>query len=454
MLVESKFKLDDPPVQLYNQQKNDYIRVALNPGTSSRINTGGDLVFEVDNQQSYLYMPDSFLHCEFSLCSNSALTTPLPNTANITLENNFFPNLFSQIRLEVGTQSVESIATSPGIIDSMIRFVTTGSSTKTTENEGWIPDTGSGSYVSVLRQTGSAIAAAAPTKAETDKIIDDVENIVKRLNLHEKNKGYSERKELYNKNGAKQTVEWKLSPLFGYMDYEKISYQLRFRLILNREINNPFCFFGETGQKAYLKIDNLELWIPHLTPSLEIENMITKRLNTNKNIPVSFMARVASSVNFNQTKYTWHFTRTSNTPRYLFLAFKDNKAPEFERNDSLFHLSTIRSAQVLLNQSRYPIDPIRLDITRNYFSEAYNAYKNVCRDFAVTEPLNPNDWRNLYPIFCFDLSAQNADIKRNGCDVTINIEKTGSDSLTAYAVVLEDTYHEIEVLKGSMTRVM
>lgn len=36
-LVESKFKLDDPPVNIYNQVKNDFIRVAFNPGTASRI---------------------------------------------------------------------------------------------------------------------------------------------------------------------------------------------------------------------------------------------------------------------------------------------------------------------------------------------------------------------------------------------------------------------------------
>lgn len=441
-LVESKFKLDDPPIHVYNQQKNDYIRVALNPGTSSRINTGGDLVFEVDNQQSYLYMPDSFIHCEFSIYSDTDFKTPLPADDNITLENNFFPNLFSQIRLEIGTQSVESISSSPGVIDSILRFVTGVKN----ENEGWIPDTGSGKFEKVFGvKAGTAADEAKPTKGEYDAIVS-------RLNLNEKNKGYTERKDLYNQYSAKQTIEWKLSPLFGYMDYEKISYQLKFRLILNREVNHPLIFHGETGKKAYLKIDNLEFWIPHITPTLSIENMITKRLNTNKNIPVSFMARVAASVNFDQTKYSWHFTRTSNTPRYLFLAFKKNVAANFENNDSLFHLQNIRSVQVQLNQTRYPVDPIRIDTSKNYFSEGYQNYKNVCRDFGVETQLKPNDWRNLFPIFCFDLSAQNEDLKKNGCDVTINIEKTGTDSLTAFAVVLEDSSYEIQVLNGMMVR--
>ena len=439
MIIESKFQLDDPPIQIYNQQKNDYIRVALNPGSSSRINTGGDLVFEVDNQQSYLYMPDSFLHCEFTLYRDDKFTTVLPSGDNITLENNFFPNLFSQIRLEAGTQPIESISSSPGVIDSMLRFVT---NKKNHENEGWIPDTGSGRFVSVLTHAGTDAAGIAV----------DVKAVVDRLNLDVKNEGYTRRKEIYNKNGAKQTIEWRLSPLFGYLDYDKISYQLKFKLILNREINNPFIFHGAGGKQAYLKIDILELWIPHITPSLSIENMITKRLNSGKDIPVSFMGRVAASINFDQTKYSWHFTRTSNTPRYLLLAFKENRSGNFINNDALFHLENIQSVQVALNQSRYPIDPLRIDLSRNYFSEGYNAYKNICRDFGNENVLSLDEWRNLYPIFCFDLSAQKEDLKRNGVDVTITIEKKGGDSYTAYGVVLEDRLYQIEVLLNGQMR--
>ena len=122
-LIESKFRLDDPPFVSYIQKKNDYLRIAMNPGSSGRLNTGGDLIFEVDNQQSYLYIPDSFLHCEYSLYSDSSFTTALPPTDNITLENNFFPRLFTQMRLDVSTQTIETISDSPGIIDSMLRFV-------------------------------------------------------------------------------------------------------------------------------------------------------------------------------------------------------------------------------------------------------------------------------------------------------------------------------------------
>ena len=48
----------------------------------------------------------------------------------------------------------------------------------------------------------------------------------------------------------------------------------------------------------------LEFWIPHITPCLEIESMYTKRLNTTKPIPATFMERVASSVNLHEQKFS------------------------------------------------------------------------------------------------------------------------------------------------------
>lgn len=122
-MIENKFRLDDPPVAVYNRKKQDYIRVPLSAGTVTRLNTDGDLIMEIDNQQSYLYLPESFLYAEFSLYQDNAFTTALPETDNITLENNFFPNLFSSMRLEVGTQKIETIAEMPGLIDSILRTV-------------------------------------------------------------------------------------------------------------------------------------------------------------------------------------------------------------------------------------------------------------------------------------------------------------------------------------------
>ena len=454
-LIEEKYKLDEPPQTIYNRKKEDYIRVALNVGSEINMNKDGDLIFEVDNQQSFLYLPESFLYAEFTLFQDDKFTTPLPAADNITLEHNFFPRLFNNMRLEAGAQTIETISTDPGIIDTMLKFVTVSQNKIKNENEGWIPDNGTGNFVKEI-----TLAAGADKITEANKT--DLKN---RLNKHEKNKGYTKRKELYNLHGAQQTIEWPLFPLFGFLEYDKVTYQLRYKLTIHRTINNESIFYGETGKKAYIKLNKLELWIPHITPSIEIETMIIQRLNTNQPIPVTFLQRIASSYNFSAQQTTWHFTRISNTPRFLFVGIKKME-DSFERNNSKF-ISTykykdggvdkdgeIKSIQVMLNQERYPIDPMRFDIANNNYFEGYKAYKSVCDLFGNDAQLSPLDWRNLYSIFCFDLTAQNEDLVKNGCDVTIKIEKTeGQEAFKAYAVALADSSYRIQVANGRMSKI-
>ena len=469
-LIEWKFKLDDSTVVSYNKKKQDYVKMGLSTGTSSRLNTNGDLIFEVENQQSFLYLPDSFLYCEFSLYKDDTFKTPLPITDEITLEHNFFPKLFDQMRLEVGAQNVETMSNEPGTIDTMLRFVTTSNEDKVgAQYKGWVPDTGSGNFVSTIeKKGGTGTDEAKTTKAEYDAI-------VRRLNLDTKNTGYSKRKKMYSDSSNKYEVRWGLSPLFGYMDYEKISYQLKYKLILHRIINDKAIFFGATGTQAYLKIDKLEFWIPQITPSLEIETMVTKRLNNDKPIPVNFLKRISETYNFNSNFASWHFTRVSTSPRYLFLAFQPAIPPSFEENNSLFFLKgkyivtstsggtttktsvkdEIESLQVLINQTRYPIDPLQINVSsENIYLEGYNSYVEMCEKFGTNPQLSAVEWRDLYPVFCFDLSSQPEDIANNGCDITIKMKKNNSNSmLKAHAVLLVETENKIEVNNGRMVRI-
>ena len=66
--------------------------------------------------------------------------------------------------------------------------------------------------------------------------------------------------------------------------------------MLNREIKNEKIFFGETGEKPEIKIEQLLWYIPQISPSLEIENLINKRLLKNKPIPINFLKLSVTSV--------------------------------------------------------------------------------------------------------------------------------------------------------------
>ena len=124
-MMESIFQLDDPNIIVYNRKKTDYIRIAPTTGSSEYANQSGQINFEINNQQNFLYLPEAFLHCEFDLFRKPAgggAEVRMEAKDNITLEHNFFPKLFTNMQLDVGSGTLETI-TNPGIYDDMIRYV-------------------------------------------------------------------------------------------------------------------------------------------------------------------------------------------------------------------------------------------------------------------------------------------------------------------------------------------
>ena len=118
----------------------------------------------------------------------------------------------------------------------------------------------------------------------------------------------------------------------------------------------------------------MEFWIPSIQPLLEIEVAITKRLNSNRDIAVNLLKRNTFTNTIIELEKTWHIASISNTLRFLFVMFKPtNLNHAFNVNNSLFpsflragdgvvNVVQVISLQVKLNQSRYPLDSVTLNL--------------------------------------------------------------------------------------------
>ena len=73
--------------------------------------------------------------------------------------------------------------------------------------------------------------------------------------------------------------------------------------------------------------------------------------------------------------------------------------------------------------------------------------------FGNEPQLSVQEFKDLYPIFCFDVSAQSKTLKDNGINVTLHIEKSSGLTLRGYASLLEDCQYKIDVNNGSMVRI-
>ena len=98
------------------------------------------VTFEINSLSSWLLLSDAYIRCDFTIKDGIANQNRVPQT-NTTLENNFFPSLFSQMILEAGSNQIESI-NNPGEYDTILKSILYPPNFE--NDSGWIPDIGDG----------------------------------------------------------------------------------------------------------------------------------------------------------------------------------------------------------------------------------------------------------------------------------------------------------------------
>lgn len=476
IFTESIFELDDPNEFVYNRMKTDYIKIQPTSGTVVNFNKPGNITFEVNNQQYFLLMSDAFISCKFEIQKDDGGWKSLAVTDNITLENNFFPKLFSSIQLDVGSQMIETIH-EPGVYDDMIRFVkTTYSSSKSNKHiQGWIPDENSGGAATITHNATKVKVKDVAGKEHDVVELASLDQVFETLKMNSSgiNYGFIKRLHTYN-NKSKYEVNWHLSPLLGYLDHRKVSYQLRYVLKLMRNSSTSSeVFYGDStfNKKVRIVINSMELWIPQIQPSYEIQTMVNNRLASGRPINIIYLQRTGiTPMAVTGNNFSFNIASgITKQPRYVLIAFKPNVNSNEHINDARFHLEgkttydaatkkftggdvKIEKVTLQLNNIYYPEDGITISYDENSFGHAFTEYENLCMLFGAIPQIDPITWYNLFPIFCFDCSSQNQSLKEGGINIKVNIKvNTASPNLNVYAMLFEDEHKQINIINGVMT---
>jgi len=343
----------------------------------------------------------------------------------ITLENNWFPRCFSQILLKIGGTEIEGIHSSVGEASTLANFVMTSDIYKRTYGQvsGWMPDTGKG-----------------------DQDVADIDY----------NAGYYWRMKIYNSK-KKFSFIFPLKYLFGFCtDYNKILYLIKIRLELNlrpdSEINSEI-FYGDTAATGKIKFNRIDLHVPYVEPSLEIEEIITKRLSNNTPIDVIFLKRTMNTLSISTgERVSWSLGNFTNAVRFVFICFK-KEASAVDKNNALFTAEGIKSLRLQLNGLYYPVDHLAVNSEEYYVAEVYKAFIEACESFGNEPQLTLQEYRDLYPIFAFDCSSQPDNLKSNGIQMTLHITKKSTSTFDAFALLLEDARFTIATGDGRMLRI-
>ena len=126
-----------------------------------------------------------------------------------------------------------------------------------------------------------------------------------------------------------------------------------------------------------------------------------------------------ASVPQNSTSFSWRLSVKSSpeVPRFIIVGFQSGKSGNQEQNPSIFDNVNVSNIYVMLNSMRYPTADYNIVFVGQKFSRVYGDVaefrsKFFNMDELVSSPnITPSDYRELYPLFLFDVSKQSKRLK-------------------------------------------
>ena len=340
--------------------------------------------------------------------------------ANITtLINNAMMYLFSDVRYHLASHEIE-VLQNPGHATTMLGLLKYPDDFTKSQglNQLWLPDT----------HTDADLAT---------------------------NKGFEDRhKYIIRTPDPKGTFSFKI-PLKHFLgfceDYKKILYGMQQRLTLTRTEDNNAVFKNAAAPIGIVNIEKIRWFMPHVIPSDAYRLQLDKIIEKKEKIPVGYRMLQCDStqVPAGNTTFTWRLGVKSSPdiPRFIIVGFQSDKNNNQITNPALFDNLNVRNIYVTLNAKRYPDTDYDNDFTKNQYSRIYGDATLFRKKFYNMDELvsnsgiNPSDYKELFPLYLFDVSKQSEKLKTSVSDIHIKASFNGAGvapDTMAYAVIISD----------------
>ena len=148
------------------------------------------------------------------------------------------------------------------------------------------------------------------------------------------------------------------------------------------------------------------------------------------------------------TSFSWRLSVKSSpeVPRFIIVGFQTTKSGNQETNPSIFDNVRYSNIYAMLNSMRYPTADYNISFLAQKFSRAYGDAAEFRSKFfnmneLISNPnINPSDYKDLYPLFLFDVSKQSEKLKYSTADIQIKMHFRVNVPMgtQAYAVTISD----------------
>ena len=414
---------EDIPVDdsIYEYEYKEY-----NPIVGTNLNRGS-IVLTIESQDIYTHPAESFLVIEGQLLNIN--NNAYGNNDSATLINNGIMYLFSDVRYHLASHEIE-VLQNPGHATTMLGLLKYPDDFSKSQglNQLWVKDGNTG-----------------------DAEFDDAQ-----ANY---NDGYYIRHQYIIgaplPNGI-FSIKIPLKHFLGFCeDYKKILYGMQQRLTLTRTGDNDSIFRANAIAVGKINIQRIRWFMPHVIPSDAYRLQLDKIIEKKEKIPVGYRMLQCDNTQVpeNQKTFTWRLGVKSSPdiPRFIIIGFQSGKNNNQEQNPAIFDHLYVRNIYVTLNAKRYPDTDYDNDFTKNQFSRIYGDAALFRKKFFNMDELvsncgiNPIEFRNLYPLYVFDVTKQSEKLKTSVSDIHIkaffdNVPGANNPpaNTMAYAVIISD----------------
>ena len=413
---------EDIPVDdsIYEYEYKEY-----NPIAGAPLNRGS-IVLTIESQDIYTHPAESFLIVEGKLVKKADGGVYDADTL-ITLINNGIMYLFSDVRYHLASHEIE-VLQNPGhatTILGMLKFPDDFSKSQGL-NQCWIKDTGEGN-----------------TTVDGNNV----------------NEGFKLRRNyIINMPAPRGHFCFKI-PLKHFLgfceDYKKILYGMQQRLTLTRTGDDNAIFRDNGVDEGKVEIERIKWFMPHVIPSDAYRLQLDKIIEKKEKIPVGYRMLQCDNTSISGTNFTWRLGVKSSPdiPRFIIVGFQIERNNNQEQNPARFDNCNIGNIYVTLNAKRYPDTDYDIKFNENRFCRIYGDAASFRKKFYNMDELvsnhniNPVDYKNLFPIFVFDVTKQSEKLKTSVSDIHVKMRFNTNPALDrdnnplnvmAYAVIISD----------------
>ena len=262
------------------------------------------------------------------------------------------------------------------------------------------------------------------------------------------------RNELNNNKNiyGKYHVRIYLKNIFGYAEYQqKATFGLGNKLALTRNNDNVVLNKGNAINIGKIKINAIEWYVPHYTPSIQQQSILSKQVWNKTPTQIQYPERSIFMKEVN-TQNFWTFELGTqegiNIPTWIFVAFQQNDRQHDQNlnNDTFVRLPVI-SAQVVIGTERYPDSGILINYDNDDYSQGYGqikeAFKALTKDDILQPYISEDDFRSSnegnnigYNIYAFDIRYQKNFENAQPVKVEFKFSENILAGIYGYALVL------------------